>query len=105
MHFKLLYFDGCPSWHQALGNLRQALTLHGLDMEVSLVLVNDQHNADELRFQGSPTLRISGDDLFPEHADAYGFSCRLYQTEEGLRGWPTVPMILDRLRALAVSPA
>lgn len=37
MQFELLYFDGCPSWHQALENLRQALTLNGLDMEVSMV--------------------------------------------------------------------
>ncbi len=54
MVLELLYFDGCPSWHQALENLRQALTLHGLDMEVSLIEVKDQANADELRFQGPP---------------------------------------------------
>lgn len=101
MVFELLYFDGCPSWHQALENLRQALTLHGLGMQVSLIQVKDQANADELRFPGSPTLRISGKDLFPEDADEYGFGCRLYQTEDGLKGWPTMPMILDRLRDLA----
>ncbi len=105
MHFELLYFDGDPSWHQALENLRQALTLHGLDMEVSLIQVKDNRHAIELRFPGSPTLCISGNDLFPEDATEYGLSCRVYMTEEGLIGWPTMPMILDRLRALASAQA
>ena len=105
MHFELLYVDGCPTWHQALENLRQAFTLHGLDMEVSLTQVNDNRHAIELRFPGSPTLRISGNDLFPEHATEYGLSCRMYRTEEGLIGWPTMPMILERLRALARAQA
>lgn len=105
MQFELLYFDGCPSWHQALENLRQALTLHGLDMEVSLIQVKDNRHAIDLQFPGSPTLRISGNDLFPEHATEFGLSCRVYGTEEGLIGWPTMPMILERLRALASAQA
>lgn len=64
--------------------------------------MKDRHHANELRFQGYPTLRISGNDLFPEDAEEYGFSCRVYQTEQGLTGWPT---ILERLRALAGSQA
>ena len=105
MRFELLYFDGCPSWHQALGNLRQALQAEELDLEVSLIQVEGDQHARAVRFQGSPTLWVSGDDLFPEQSDDYGFSCRVYQTEEGLMGWPTVKMIRDQLRSRLVSNA
>ena len=105
MYFELLYFDGCPSWHQALENLRQALAFQGEQMEVSLIQVKDHDDATKLRFQGSPTLRAAGADLFLDQVDNYGLSCRVYKTEEGLKGWPTVPMILGRLRTLQISPA
>ncbi len=104
MRFVLLYFDGCPTWHQALENLRQALQAEELDMEVSLVRVEEDSHARAVRFQGSPTIRLSGEDLFtravgPEQPGEYGISCRMYQTEEGLMGWPTVKMVRDQLRS------
>ena len=60
MRFELLYFDGCPSWHLALENLRQALQAEELDLEVSLVRVEGDSHARAVRFQGSPTIRLSG---------------------------------------------
>ena len=105
MHFELPYFNGCPWWHQALENLRQALRAQGLALDVSLVRVVGTSHAKALRFRGSPTIRLSGEDLFPEQAGEYGLSCRVYQTEEGLKGWPTVPtvdMLRERLRVLSV---
>ena len=104
MRFELLYFDGCPSWHQALENLRQALRAEGVNMEISLVRVEGDRDAHRLRFQGSPTIRLSGEDLFAEQPGQYGFSCRVYQTEEGLLGWPTIKMIRDRLQSQKSSP-
>ena len=98
MRFELLYFDGCPSWHQAL-------QIEGLDLEVSLVRVEGDQHARAVRFQGSPTIRLSGEDLFPEQPGESGFSCRVYQTEEGLMGWPTVKMVRDQLRSRLVSKA
>ena len=74
-------------------------------MEVSLIQVKDHDDATKLRFQDSPTLRAAGADLFLDQVDNYGLGCRVYEAEEGLKGWPTVPMILDRLRTLQSSPA
>ena len=103
MHFELLYFDGCPSWHQTLENLRQALQAEGVDLEVSLVEVEGPGHAQALRFEGSPSIRVSGRDLFPEQPGPYGMTCRVYQTEHGIMGWPTVGMICERLRQLRLS--
>ena len=102
MRFELPYFDGCPSWHQALENLRQALQAEELDLEVSLVRVEGDQHARAVRFQGSQTIRLSGEDLFPEQPCEYGCSCRVCQTEEGLMGWPTVKMVRDQLRSRLV---
>ena len=48
-----------------------------------------------------PVTREAG----PEQSGEYGFSCRVYDTEEGLMGWPTVKMVRDQLRSRLVSKA
>lgn len=97
VNFELLYFDGCKSWHRALENLRQALRLEGLDLAVSLVRIEDDSHARAMRFIGSPSIRLNGNEFFPEQTKNYGLSCRVYQSREGLNGWPTVEMISDGL--------
>ncbi len=68
-------------------------------MEILLVRVEGASHARELQFQGSPTIRLLGEDLFPDQLGRFGYSCRIYQTEDGLQGWPTVSMIRERLQA------
>ena len=43
---------------------------------------------------------LSAQDLWPETRRAYYMSCRMYRTPEGLRGWPTVEMLREKLCAL-----
>lgn len=102
MKLELLYLDGCPTWHQTLENLRQALQAEGMALKVSLTRVVGLHHFCDLRFQGCPSIRLDGKDLFPEHRAVSGLACRLYRTPEGLRGWPTAQMIFQRLKALGV---
>ena len=99
MKIQLLYFDGCPSWETALQNLETACALEGLPAEIELVEVRDDDAADR-RFLGSPSIVVNGQDLWPETRKAYYLSCRMYRTPEGMRGWPTVEMLRERLRAL-----
>src|SRR4051812_33518830 len=49
---------------------------------------------------GSPTLRVDGVDTEPGARDRtdYGVKCRLYRTEEGLRGAPPDAWVLDALQ-------
>ncbi len=100
MNLELLYLEGCTAWHQALENLKQALQSEGVALTVSLTQVVGARHARALRFQGCPAIRLGGKDLFPERAARNGLTCQLYSTGEGLKGWPTVRMILQRLRAL-----
>ena len=43
-----------------MGSLREK----GVDAEVELVAINTAEEARELRFPGSPTIRVDGEDLF-----------------------------------------
>ena len=100
---EILYFEGCPN-HQATHALveRVAAELE-TDPELALVLVPDQATAAELRFLGSPTVRIDGRDIEPgaEERRDYFVSCRVYRTEQGLSGQPDASWVREALRRAA----
>ena len=96
MRFKLMYLQDCPNWQQALENLRQALQAECFNLDVSLVLVENIDQARDLKFRGSPTICLSDQDIFPDDGIEYGMSGRVYRTEEGLSGYPTVAMLRKR---------
>jgi hypothetical protein len=100
MKIDLLYFEGCPSWQAGLENLKQALFAEGLEGEIHLVLVEDPSDAERLKFLGSPSFQVDGNDLWPESRKRYALSCRVYATPEGLKGAPTVEMFRTKLQAL-----
>lgn len=97
MKLEILYFDGCPSYRAAEEALRGVLAERGIGEEVELVAVNTDEEARRLRFPGSPTVRLDGEDLFPvpvANARAgYALGCRMYATPEGLKGSPTATML------------
>jgi len=99
MKIQLLFFDGCPSWQMGLENMKTALEMEQLDHSIDLVKVEDDSEAARLKFLGSPSFRVNGQDLWPEERDTYALSCRVYKTSEGMIGWPTVEMLRERLIA------
>ena len=99
MKIELLYFDGCPSWQTGLEKLKTALQMEQLDDSVELVKVKDDSEAARQKFLGSPSIRINGQDLWPEERDSYSLSCRVYITPEGMKGWPSVEMLREKIKA------
>jgi hypothetical protein len=100
MEIELLYFDGCPS-HEAFElRLRELIAEAGLDVEIRQRRVESDAAAQSERFLGSPTLRVDGVDIDPGAGDCgdYGLKCRLYRTEQGLRGAPPDEWVLDVLK-------
>jgi hypothetical protein len=93
----LRYFDGCPNWRVAEERLRAALADLG---EAGFRLVRERvetpEDAERLSFRGSPTVLIDGRDPFP--GGEVGLSCRVYRTEAGAEGAPSVEQLR---RALA----
>jgi len=73
MQMEVLYFDGCPTYRTA---------------------ENTDEEARRLRYPGSPTIRVDGEDLFPvPDRTEYALGCRMYATAEGLKGSPTAMML------------
>ena len=100
MKIELLYFDGCPSWQAGLQNLKSALQLEGIKAEVNLVNVQDDADAIRLEFPGSPSFRVNNVELWTETRETFALSCRVYPTSEGMKGWPTVEMLREKLHTL-----
>lgn len=97
---QLLYFDGCPNWHEADDRLREALDAVGsVGVAVEHVRVSTPEEAAELNFHGSPSVLVDGVDPFAEPGAPVGLACRLYRTGSGLSGAPTVEQLIELLAA------
>jgi hypothetical protein len=77
---EVLYVADCPSHPEAVELVKNILATEGVAAEVHEVLVTDERMANELRFLGSPTIRINGRDVAgePPGRENFALSCRLY---------------------------
>jgi uncharacterized protein DUF2703 len=77
---EVLYVAECPSHPAAVKLVKEVLAAEGVAAEIQEVLVRDEGMADELRFCGSPTIRINGRDVAGESQkeQSFALSCRLY---------------------------
>jgi hypothetical protein len=100
MNVTLRYFEGCPHWRTAHDRLREALRAEGMaDVEPVLERVETPEDAERLQSIGSPTIIIDGRDPFAGAEAAFGLTCRVYQTPEGLAGSPTPDQLRGALRS------
>jgi hypothetical protein len=96
---EVLYFDGCPNHHPAIALVERISRELGISPELRLVNVPDQQAAQQLRFVGSPTIRVAGVDVDPQTAerDNYALSCRIFRTEAGVSGQPDERWVREAL--------
>ena len=81
---EVLYWEGCPSHPEALELLERVVAERGVEVDVELREVRSDDDAIELRFPGSPTIRIDGRDVDPAGADARpALACRVYRLPDG----------------------
>lgn len=96
----LLYFDGCPNWHQAEARVRQALATAGLaEKTLTLHRVETPEEAERLSFRGSPTILVNGADPFADLTAPVGLACRIYRTPAGTSGAPSADDLTNALDA------
>ena len=90
MIVEILSFAGCPNDGPARDTVERILAEVGLEAEIVMVDVPDLAAAERVRFLGSPTIRVAGRDVEPgaDTRDDYLFGCRVFRTEDGLRGQP-----------------
>ena len=61
-----LYRENCPSHPAAVALVKYVLATQNIEEQVIEVLVKDEEMARELKFHGSPTIRINGRDIAGE---------------------------------------
>lgn len=100
MKVTIQFFDGCPHWQVAEGRLRRALADIGqTEVGIGHQRVESAEAAERLNFHGSPTILVNGSDPFLERDSPAGLGCRIYQTEDGMQGSPSVAQLRHVLRA------
>jgi hypothetical protein len=81
---EVLYFEGCPSYEQAVALVREALTAERMTTPIRLICVETDAEASQYGFYGSPTIRVNGKDIAPLPAgESPRLACRVYQRPDG----------------------
>jgi len=99
MKIELYYFEGCASYQEAIGNLRSVLKERDINDEINIICVESLEHAQEINFQGSPSIVIDGIDLEGKDDPAI-FGCRIYDINGKLTGTPTRQFIKDKMDEL-----
>jgi hypothetical protein len=101
----LLYIADCPSRHLARRHLDVALAQTELAAVIRECAVSSSEEATRLGMRGSPTILIDGRDPFVDGAGPPALSCRLYRTDAGRSGVPTVGQLIEVLGGGRLDPA
>ncbi|MTV27974.1 thioredoxin family protein [Nitriliruptoraceae bacterium ZYF776] len=96
MDVTLRYFDGCPNWELADQRLCDLADEFGFTLRYEQVETPEE--AERLGFAGSPTVLVDGVDPFTTGDEPSGLACRVYATDDGPQGSPS----LGQLRAVLV---
>ena len=101
MRIQFLYWEDCPSHEPALERLKQVMAEENIYEEIESVDVETEEQAQALRFSGSPTILIDGEDIDPPPIAAHvALTCRVYQWADGrISPLPSPDMIRRALRA------
>jgi hypothetical protein len=97
---EVLFFDECPNADLAADHARAAVRAAGVAATLTLVPVRNDEEAQRLRFLGSPTVRVDGQDVDPTAATRhdFGMQCRVYRVNGRLEGAPPSEWIAAALR-------
>lgn len=92
------HLPGCPNLALARARVDEAIRRTGASAPGLVVQeVPGPAAAEQVGFNGSPTILVDGVDPFAGSAAAPSFACRLYPTEAGPQGAPSLEQILEAL--------
>ena len=94
LRVELLVVEDCPHLEQARRDLESILGHGVIEVPIQLVYVTSADDAEFLGFQGSPTIRVNGDDVDPQPDLPVALGCRRYRTADGrIVGSPPIELI------------
>ncbi len=80
---ELLTTEDCSHLEQARRDLESILRTGIIEVPIQLIFVTSPDDAEFLGFQGSPTIRINGDDVVPQPELPVALACRVYRDADG----------------------
>ncbi len=97
VEIELLHVPGCPNLDLARTRLDQAMAQAAVAAFIRETEVSSAEEAARAGMHGSPTILIDGTDPFGADDSPASMSCRLYRSDEGIGGAPTVAQLVDVL--------
>lgn len=99
MIVEILTFSGCPNAASAMERVREALKAEALEADIRAVEVDTPELAQQMRFLGSPSVRVDGRDVEPgaDRRLEFGLMCRTYREGDQAKGAPGVALIRHAL--------
>lgn len=90
MKVEILYLAGCPHHLVAVDTVREVLEKEGVFADLTELEVPNRESAERLRFLGSPSIRINGEDVevSARSSRVFGLSCRVYVAHGARLGAP-----------------
>lgn len=80
---EFLYFEDCPSHERALKMLEEVIREEGVEARIDVHRIDDEEQAQAMRFPGSPTIRVNGFDIDDNPSLPIGLACRAYRQRDG----------------------
>jgi hypothetical protein len=96
MRIEVLYVPGCPNYRPAVERIQKVLVAESLQADIEGIPITSEVAAKVLEFPGSPTIRVNGTDVEPDHKSATGLACRLYANSGGVPSEEMLRMALVR---------
>ena len=94
---ELQHFIGCPNSPVLIERVREAIKEFD-NIDYREVIVNSNEKADEVKFRGSPTLLINGDDFENQpEPESPALACRYY-----MNGLPGVDQIKEKIKMFLI---
>ncbi len=98
MRVELLYTEDDPGYMTARQNLVEVLSEDAFETPVQMIAVGSLADAELLRFPGSPTIRIDGEDIHPGSATGIGTGRREYPGDGSVPGKRLIRGAVERAR-------
>lgn len=94
---QFLYIEGCPSTEQVWNDLLDCLNNLGICIQPERIIIHDDLEAEFHSFQGSPSIKVDGVDLWKREQAEFHMGYRSYATPDGLSDRPSFAMLKEQL--------
>lgn len=96
----ILFIKGCPGCIYIAKYVKDIIADEAIDAEINLIQIDNNEDARQLHFIGSPTVRVNGMDVETgfSHTKDYGIRSRTYNVEGNPSGHPSKSMIRSAIK-------